>query len=352
MQITELSIKNFRNFAIGDFKFKERTAITGPNGSGKTSLIEAIHYLSSFKSFRSAADSKVVKIGEEDFVVNCSGEKEGESFCLGMQYANSKKTLSLNRERIEKLSDGFGVFLSVVLSIYDKLLSHQYSIYRRKFLDKLISTIDDQYFENLIQYHAILKQKNNALKQNQQRTLIDTYSAQMSSRSEYIYERRLEFSSYFEEVLNRVYARIFGKEKLIKVKYYSSKDNGEYTQLPLLEAARRKFESEQRRKRTVCGVHLDDYVVTVDDHPISEFGSEGEKILLGITMKAAEIQLIYENRGEYPVIMVDDAFTELDEKKRRSMIDLFEEYPQLILTYPTGKSNDNDYYTIDLGDKR
>ncbi|MGE3062515.1 MAG: DNA replication/repair protein RecF [bacterium] len=349
MQITRLSIKNFRNFAIGDFKFEERTAITGPNGSGKTSIVESIYYLSSFKSFRASSEAKVVKIGEFEFVVNADGEKEGEKFNLGFQYANSKKTVSFNGEKVEKLSNGFGIFLSVILSIYDKLLSHPYSIYRRKFLDRLISTIDDQYFEALMQYHAVLRQKNNALKINQPRTLIDTYSTQMSQRAQYIYERRIEFSTYFEEVLNNVYSRIFEKDNLIKVKYFSSKDNGEYTDLTLLEAARKRIDTEERRKRSVCGVHLDDYIITVNGHPISEFGSEGEKILLGITMKAAEIQLIYENRGEYPVIMVDDAFSELDSRKRESMIKLFEEFPQLILTYPSRKIEEHKYYTIDLG---
>jgi len=348
MQITRLSIKNFRNFAIGDFDLKERTAITGHNGSGKTSVIEAIYYLSSFKSFRASSDAKVVKIGEEEFVVNADGEREGEQFNMGLQCANSKKILSVNRERISKLSDGFGIFLSVVLSIYDKQLSHPYSIYRRKFLDRLISTIDDQYFESLMQYHAVLRQKNNALKSGQGKNLIDAYTTQMSQRAEYIYERRLEFSAYFEEVLNGVYSRVFEKDNLIKVKYFSSKDKGDYTPAPLLEAARKRYDAELIRRRSLCGVHLDDYAITVDGHPISEFGSEGEKILLGITMKAAEIQLIYENRGEHPIVMIDDAFSELDAKKRDSMLAIFEEFPQLIITYPTKKQEHPGYHTIFL----
>jgi len=348
MQITHLSIKNFRNFAIGNFDIKDRTVITGANGSGKTSIIEAIYYLTSFKSFRSFSDAKVTKIGESEFVINADGERESEIFNLGLLYQNQKKIVSFNREKIEKLTDAFGIYLSAVLSVYDKLLSHPYSIYRRKFTDKLISTIDNEYFETLINYHSILRQKNNALKTEQSKILIDTYTEQMSQRAEYIYERRLEFALYFEEVLNKAYSQVFGKEKLIKVKYFSSKDNGDYTETPLKIMAGKKYDYEMKRKRSVCGVHLDDYIISVDNHPISEFGSEGEKILLGITLKMVEIQLIYENRGEYPVIMIDDAFSEIDSKKRRSLLNIFESYPQLIITYPKNRNDEPNYYKIDL----
>ncbi|HAV91911.1 TPA: hypothetical protein DCW38_01855, partial [candidate division WOR-3 bacterium] len=267
MQISRLSIKNFRNFAIGDFEFKDRTIVTGANGSGKTSLVEAIYYLSSFKSFRASSDAKVLKIGETEFVVNIDGEREGEKFNMGLQYQNLRKAISCNRERVEKLTDAFGIFLSAVLSIYDKQLSHPYSIYRRKYADRLISTIDDDYFAALLSYHSVLKQKNNLLKNNSDLNLIDTYSSQMSKRSEYIYEKRIEFASYFEDVLNGVYAQVFGKEELIKVRYFSSKDGGDYTDATLLESARKKRDQEIKKRHSVCGVHLDDYIITVDGKP-------------------------------------------------------------------------------------
>lgn len=348
MIIKKLSIVNFRNFSSKVFSFDTRTLITGMNGSGKTSIIEAIYYLTNFKSFRTGNDKKIVKIGEDHFLINLEGEREGEDFTIGLLYKDNKKILSINGNRTIKLTDGFGFFISVIFSTYDKLLSDRMAIYRRKFVDRLISTIDSEYFENIVQYHSILKRKNFILKENGDNRLLETYSFQLSEKSEYIYERRMEFISYFEDLLNNLYKQVFEKKGLVKIKYFSSKDNGDFKKISLFEKFKMNISLEKEKKRTIFGPHLDDIVITVEGKPISDFGSEGEKTLLGITLKIAELNLIYENIGEYPVILIDDAFSELDKIKTNKLLEIFESYPQVIITFPKKSENLHDYRLIDL----
>jgi len=352
MIIKKLSIVNFRNFSSKLFNFEDRTMITGANGSGKTSIIESIYYLTNFKSFRTSNDKKIVKIGEDSFIINLEGERGGEDFVLGLLYKDNKKILSINGNRITKLTDGFGFFISVIFSTYDKLLSDRMAIYRRKFVDRLISTIDNEYFENLIQYHSILKRRNFILKEDGDKRLLETYSLQLSERSVYLYERRLEFITYFEDLLNGLYEKVFERKGLVKVKYSSSKDGGNFKDVPLFEKFKTNFSFEKQKKRTMFGPHLDDIVITVEGKPVSDFGSEGEKTLLGITLKIAELNLIYENIGEYPVVLIDDAFSELDRIKTNKLLEIFESYPQVIITFPKKWENLENYKIIDLDKER
>ncbi len=352
MIIKKLSIVNFRNFSSKLFTFEDRTMITGANGSGKTSIIESIYYLTNFKSFRTSNDKKIVKIGEDSFIINLEGERGGEDFVLGLLYKDNKKILSINGNRITKLTDGFGFFISVIFSTYDKLLSDRMAIYRRKFVDRLISTIDNEYFENLIQYHSILKRRNFILKEDGDKRLLETYSLQLSERSVYLYERRLEFITYFEDLLNGLYEKVFERKGLVKVKYSSSKDGGNFKDVPLFEKFKTNFSFEKQKKRTMFGPHLDDIVITVEGKPVSDFGSEGEKTLLGITLKIAELNLIYENIGEYPVVLIDDAFSELDRIKTNKLLEIFESYPQVIITFPKKWENLENYKIIDLDKER
>jgi len=326
--------------------------ITGANGSGKTSIIESIYYLTNFKSFRTSNDKKIVKIGEDSFIINLEGERGGEDFVLGLLYKDNKKILSINGNRITKLTDGFGFSISVIFSTYDKLLSDRMAIYRRKFVDRLISTIDNEYFENLIQYHSILKRRNFILKEDGDKRLLETYSLQLSERSVYLYERRLEFITYFEDLLNGLYEKVFERKGLVKVKYSSSKDGGNFKDVPLFEKFKTNFSFEKQKKRTMFGPHLDDIVITVEGKPVSYFGSEGEKTLLGITLKIAELNLIYENIGEYPLVLIDDAFSELDRIKTNKLLEIFESYPQVIITFPKKWENLENYKIIDLDKER
>ncbi len=343
-----LSINNFRNFSSKKFYFDRRTAITGINGSGKTSIVEAIYYFTNLKSFRTTNDKKVLMIGKDNFLLNIEGERENQKFSMGIMYNDNKKLISINGKRTNRLSEAFGFFISVIFSTYDKLLSDKPAIYRRKFIDRIISTVDPLYFENLIEYFSILKKRNFVLKNDGDKKLLDVYTQQLSQRSVYIYEKRLEFLIYFEDILNQLYELVFEKKQLVKVKYFSSKDSGDYKEYILYERLKKIFPQENEKKRTLLGPHLDDFLISVDNKPISDFGSEGEKTLLGTTLKIAEINIIYENVGEYPVVLIDDAFSELDILKIEKLLKIFDNFPQIIITYPKKWDMIKNYTMIDL----
>lgn len=352
MQINHLSIENFRNFARGEFEFSDRVFVSGRNGTGKSSLLESIYYLSSLKSFRQNGDSRLVRIGSEGFLINSSGEREDAPLKMGVMYADGKKNVSVNGERVKKATESFGVFLSAVISGYDKQLSGTSAGVRRRFCDRIISLIDPEYLAKLMEYYSLLRMRNAVLKNEGDDRQTAVYSNQMSERSVYIYERRLEFMEYLAGTAAEVYGNLLKRDANIEIGYFSSKDGGEYTQRPLSEVHASKRDEEKRRKRTTAGVHLDDFLITVDGARITEIGSEGERMLLGLAMKCAEIELIYENIGEHPVILLDDPFAEMDLNRTSGMLEHFMQYPQVIFASPNPGDNLHSFEIINLDEIR
>ncbi len=349
MKITHISIKNFRNFSTANYNFENKNFLYGLNGTGKSSIIEAIYYFTYLKSFRNTPDNKVKNADYDYFLLNMVGEKENEELQMGIEYKDNKKRISINHEKINKNSNAFGVFLSIVFSVYDKLLADSSPVYRRKYIDKIISLIDREYFNILIKYFNVLKNKNALLKNgNIDDNLIRTYSGQLSKYSDYIYYKRLEFMDYFIEMMNEVFVELFEEDALISIDYYSSKDKGDFTEEPLEKVFEKNMNKEKEKMRTLFGVHLDDYIIKLNNRLITKIGSEGEKRLIGIALKYAELKLIYEYFGEYPVILIDDVFAEIDKKKMEKIMYLFNNYPQVIMTSPSIQDNILNYKEIKI----
>lgn len=343
MKLITLSIKNFRNFSTATFEFPQKLFITGPNGSGKTTIAEAIYYFTGFRSFKEPMDSNLVKKGEEGFVLHSDSVRAGEKLNMGVSYSGNGKRIRINNEDIAKHSEGFGKFIAVVFSGEDKHLSAGSGKYRRKFTDRIISVSDRNYFNQLIDYHRILKQRNKMLKENPSSRMIDTYAAQMSKVSSYIYDRRVEFVWYFREVLTDVYRQIFERDIEIDVEYYSSKDNGKYTQRSLIEALRSMRDRERKLRYTPVGLHRDDYKIGIDGKSISRIGSDGEQRLLGIALKITEVLLIYESLGEHPLVILDDVLAELDSERKAKLMSVFDAFPQIIVMSPVSEDNVLNY---------
>lgn len=348
MKITSLSIENFRNFSTEKFTFDNKIFITGDNGSGKSSVLEAINYFSGFRSFRDYKDNNLIKKDKPHFMIRFEGIREDSPISGGIKYSSKGKEAVFNKTPVNRISDIFGVFLSVIYSGFDKLLATKPPLYRRRFIDRILSITDREYFESLMSYHSILKKRNYMLKNDYNRDLSDTYAMQMSKYAENIYMKRLEFIEYFSSVLNETINMIYDEEKTIAVEYISSKDKGKFNEISLYKILKGMEQKEMRRGRTLAGVHLDDYDIKIDSNKITELGSDGERRLLGMAFKLTETELIYESMGEYPIILLDDITAEIDENKKERMIKLFDSFEQVIISSPLESENTLNYHTIEL----
>lgn len=346
MQILNISINNFRNYSTGKFDLSERTFITGPNASGKSSLLEAIYYFSGFKSFRSAGDRQLVKHGRPGFGLNMKGVSDEMEFSMGTVYGPEGKAVSVNTERIRKLTDAFGIFLSVVFSGADKTLVESTPYFRRKYIDRVISTIDREYFSSLVEYHRILRQRNAVLKTGRLK-LLETYTERLSDSALYIYSARQEFLGYFKDTLFEKFGEL-SADNDIEIGYISSKDRGAYKDSGLADCLLSVKNEEIRRGRTLYGPHLDDYAIVVSGRDFTKTGSEGERRMLGTAMRFVECSIITENTGNPPVILADDVFAEMDKDRKESILRLFENYSQVIITSPNPDKNLNNYSIIQL----
>lgn len=347
MQILNISINNFRNYSTGKYSFDERTFITGPNASGKSSMLEAIYYFTGFKSFRSSGDRQLIRHGHDSFILNLKGKADDSEFSMGVSAGIEGKTVSLNTEKVKRLTDAFGIFLAVIFSGNDKTLVDSMPYFRRKYIDRIISTIDREYFNSLIEYNRILRQRNALLKQGCSRKMLDTYTYRLSEASSYIYSARQEFLTYFADILSETYAGLSGNGA-ISVDYFSSKDRGEYTEAGLSEYLAGMYGFEISRKRTVAGPHLDDYRIYVSSRELTKTGSEGERRMLAIAMRFVECSMITENTGNPPVILADDIFAEMDSGKKDNIMSLLDQFNQVIITSPNPAENFRGYKTISL----
>lgn len=348
MKISSISIEGFRNFSTAKYDFPDRVFITGPNGSGKTSIMEAVNYFAGLRSFREYNDRKIINAQSERFLIRMDGLREEQPIKGGIAYNGTDKEIVFNGEKIKKMSDAFGIFLSVIFSGYDKLLASKAPSHRRKFIDRILSLSDRDYFNELIKYHSLVKKRNHVLKHRYDEKLADTYAMQLSDSAERLYAKRMEFIYYFNEVLSQTISIIYGSSKEVTVKYISSKDGGEYDQCPLSKVLFRKKHAEKQRGSTIAGPHLDDYDIQIDNNRITHLGSDGERRLLGLAFKLAETELVYESAGEYPVVLLDDITAEIDDDKKDRIMQLFKTLPQVIIASPIISDNTDNYPVIVL----
>lgn len=348
MKISSISIEGFRNFSTVKYEFPERVFITGPNGSGKTSILEAVNYFSALRSFREYNDRKIINTQSECFLMRMKAIREEQSITGGIRYNGSDKEIMFNGEKVSRISDAFGIFLSVIFSGYDKLLASKAPSHRRKFIDRILSLSDREYFNDLMKYHSVLKKRNFILKHKYNESLADTYAEQLSSYAGRLYAKRMEFMYYFNEVLTQTISIIYNAEKTVNVQYRSTKDNGHYTQNALLGILIHRKQAERQRGSTIAGPHLDDYEIMIDENRITHLGSDGERRLLGLAFKLAETELVYESAGEYPVVLLDDITAEIDADKKDRIMALFSNMPQVIIASPIIADNTDNYPVITL----
>lgn len=321
MKIHQLTLKNFRNYEQLELLFKEGANVfVGQNGQGKTNVLEAISLLSVGRSFRTARDLDMVQFGHDDARVSAVVQNLHGQYTIDMKLGKSiKKAVKINSVPIEKLQDLFGVLNIVVFSPDDLKLVKDGPKERRLFLDREISQLKPRYYRILSEYYKVLNQRNTLLKQEVDEVLLEIYTEQIAKSGFQIYRMRAEFIQHLKKFAQEIHSKISSKKEVLEIAYepnvYATSEE-EYFRC-LMDGK----ENDLIRKHSTRGIHKDDMALVINEMDIRHFGSQGQKRSAAISLKLSEIQMIYQDTGEYPIVLLDDIFSELDYSRQRMLLD-------------------------------
>jgi len=310
-------------------------AFTGDNGAGKTNLLDAIHYLSLCKSYFNPIDSQQIKSGADFFMIQGEFEKLGQTEAVSCSLKrNQKKQFRRNKKEYQRLADHIGLFPLVMISPDDIRIIIEGSEERRRFIDSVISQTDNYYLDELILYNKNLTNRNLLLKQiassgRYDPQLLEVYDDQLILSGNKIFEKRKAFLAEFLPVFNRHYQFLCAEAEEAGMVYES----------PLLQQDFASLLNENRERdrimeRTTAGIHKDDLQFTVNQMPMKKFGSQGQQKSFLIALKLAQYTYLFSQKGFEPLLLLDDIFDKLDDKRIRKLMQMVSEegFGQIFIT--------------------
>lgn len=322
MQVNSIKLINFRNYEnlILDF-CPNLNMIIGQNGQGKTNIVEAIHFLSFAKSFRTSKDKEVINFEKNISYIKANAQNQDGKSNIDIKLSkDSKKAINIDLSPISKISDLMGTINIVTFSPEDTKIVSDSPSYRRAFMDKEISQIKPVYYNLLIDYNKTLHNKNSILKSKSiDAIMLDIYDEQLSNLMEKIIEYRQNFIKKISVIAKNTHSKISSQKENLIVQYKGNlKSSNKKDIFNELQEVR---QDDIRMSISTKGIHKDDIVLKIQDIDIRKYGSQGQKKTATIALKLSEIDLIYEIKKEYPIVILDDIFSELDITRRSMLID-------------------------------
>lgn len=342
MVLKDLELKNFRLHKNTNLEFSDSlNFIVGGNAQGKTSILEAVYFLCTSKSFLTSQDSEAInndsKLG---FEINGLFENiVQDNVQIVFDSSINKKLLFLNRKQIGKASELIGRFPVVILTQSDYAISQGSPAERRRFFDGVLSQIGSNYLNILLDYQKTLKQRASLLaliKETQDKSLtsqLDVWSERLAKLGSEIIEARLVFIDNFNHYLIDTYRFIMAEDEIPQISYDSSFDfiNGDFYNSFLTKLEQRR-ELEIVRAQNLYGPHRDDFVFSVNGLSLRQFGSQGQHKTFLVSLKFAQYFYYKEKIGRKAIFLLDDVFGELDSHRASKIADYLKEIGQAFIT--------------------
>ncbi|RZJ36139.1 MAG: DNA replication/repair protein RecF [Flavobacterium sp.] len=336
MHLQKISLLNYKNFSDAAFEFDSRiNCFVGNNGIGKTNVLDAIYHLAYGRSYFNPLSVHNIKHGTDFFVIEGDFVKDGrEEMIVCSLRKGQKKVLKRNGKLYDKFSDHIGFIPLVIVSPYDRDLITEGSETRRKFIDSVISQLDPGYLRNLIQYQKVLLQRNSLLKYFAVNRTFDgetlsIYNEQLQSLGFPVFEKRKQFLSDFIPIFQKHHEAITGGAEQVQLVYQSDLEDADFADL-----LNRNLDRDKVLQYTTVGIHKDDLSFEIDNHPIKKFGSQGQQKSYLIALKLAQFDFVKRTSGEKPILLFDDIFDKLDEKRVGQIVQMVnnDDFGQLFIS--------------------
>ena len=360
MYISRLNLKNFRNYESIEVDFIPHVNfIMGDNGSGKTNVLEAISVLANIKSFRSISDYDMTKWKSSFYYTSAEVMEDAvKKFEIGFSFGKERgrKKVKIDNVEIKKASDYYGKFLVVIISPGDINIINDGPEARRNFFDSVISKIDKEYFEKLNDLKKTITNRNSLLKQLRERKINDVGQLEpwdliFAEKAAYIIKKREDFMKSFRDIFVLNYGYIAPADNAPDIKYINTL--GVSDEKAILGKLKERRTKDILIGNSGRGPHRDDFLLkNSNDIYFINYASQGQKRTAAISLKVSECDIIKNVLGKNAVILVDDIFSELDEKRRKSMVKLLSRENQVIFTMVNinaideGMTNSSKYYKI------
>lgn len=324
MVLEHLHLHHFKNHVGSDLTFgKQVNCLLGDNGSGKTNVLDAVHYLCHTKSYFNPIDAQNIAHGESTMLIQ--GEfirkDQKERVSCGVE-RGVKKVFRRNDKAYERLADHVGRFPAVMIAPDDAQLIQEGSEVRRRWIDSVISQFDREYLNQLLAYNKALNQRNTLLRffgENRKwdSEALEPWDAQLVPLAVALRAKRLEFIERFSPAFLSTYQAITHGAETVGIRYLT--EVGE-TEVALQGQFQMSQSDDRRLRRTTVGIHKDDLEFDLGEHPLRRFGSQGQQKSFLIALRLTQLTYIEEATGVKPILLLDDIFDKIDEKRVQALM--------------------------------
>ncbi|NLY82108.1 MAG: DNA replication/repair protein RecF [Clostridiales bacterium] len=323
MIVKSISLENFRNYEKLEVDFNKKVnIIIGNNAQGKTNLIEAIYLSSMSKSFRTNTSSDLINF-KKDFtrvIVKVRDDDIDRKVEIRID-KNNKKIIKKNNKIIRKTSELFNNIIIVIFSPDDLSIVKNDPIKRRTFIDRELCQLKPKYYLALSNYNKILKQRNALLKErNINNNLIDVIDSQLAKYGAIISKYRQVFCLELCNLSNTTQKSLTNNKEELVIKYLSSFKNNEISEEKLFNLLKENIKKDIEKGYTTVGPHRDDISFFINGIDVKKYGSQGQQRTCALALKLAEIDLIKKETDKYPILLLDDVLSELDQERQNLII--------------------------------
>lgn len=324
MNLEEISLINYKNFESKNFNFDAKiNCLVGPNGVGKTNVLDAIYLLAFGKSYFNPVTRQNIRHQSDFFVVdgNFLKNERPERIVVSAQ-KDKKKIIKRNGKAYERLQEHIGLIPVVIVSPTDRDLILEGSELRRKFMDGIIAQNDPAFLSAWVRYKKALSQRNALLKRfaatgHFQADQLAIYDDHLIEHGNLIFQKRRAFIDEFEPIFKKRYETISKGREEVSIKFKSQLLKTDFSDLLAMHR-----EKDQRRQFSTAGTHKDDLKFYISGHPIKKFGSQGQQKSFLVALKLAQYDFIKQMKDVHPILLLDDVFDKLDENRVSEIVNL------------------------------
>ena len=329
---------NFRNYSDKTVCFEEGlNVIVGPNATGKTNLLESVYMCGLGTSPRVSRDRDVIRWGEKGAYIHLELQKKFRAHTIDMYIdSREKKRVAIDGIPITRLAQLIGTLGIVFFSPDELKLVKDAPVERRHFMDISLSQQSAKYLFALSRYNAVLARRNKLLKTltpgEDLKNSLSVWDVQLAKEGARVIKARYDFTRELKKFAAQKHSVLSGGKESLSIEYESDCPDG--AEADMADELTRKlftgYEKDCALQYTTVGPHKDDIKITLDGVDVRKFGSQGQQRTAALSLKLAEISLFTDNMGEQPVLLLDDVLSELDERRRRTLLEETSNYQTLI----------------------
>nr|WP_312576652.1 DNA replication/repair protein RecF [Sedimentibacter sp.] len=348
MIVNNLKIKNYRNFKEIDIDLNKTLNIfIGDNGQGKTNLLESIYLCSIGRTFRLNSEDELINFNENKSMIEISLNKNNYNLNIELFLEKGKrKQVKINKVKLDKTGEMIGILNNVIFTPDDMKIIKGSPVERRKFINIDISQIKPKYKYLLSRYKKIVTQRNNILKNyytnKENKDIISIWNDYLIDTGTELICYRNEYINNLKKYAVKIYSDLSGSKEIFDLNYKCNIGNiSNMDKISIKNTFYQKInlsiENEIHKSTSLYGPHKDDLIIYINSKECKYFGSQGQQRSAILALKLAEIEIIKDEIGEYPILLLDDVLSELDNKRKGFLINYIKNIQTVITT-----TDDND----------